>query len=649
MATADVLKEFLVKLAYQVDANSQKKFETGLKGATTAAVEMGKAIAVLSAAVGVATAKISSDLDQLYFQSQRSNAAASSIRGMAYAVSQLGGSYQAASQSIDTFSAKLRQNPGYESMVRQLGVATRVNGQLRDTPKIMADLAQKLRGKQYHVAFQYAQDLGFDEATFRSMMSGEYQKRLDEFAAKAQRMGVDLGRSAETGNRFSDAMRSLGATLGLLGDKINDSTAPGLTALIKQFDDFLQKNAKDIVRVVEDVVRVFKDLGDGLAWVGEKLRPVWEGFDSLSKSIGGRSGVTVAIEALIALKLAKWLFGISRAILAVGASAGTVMGGGALARLFMLLRIGGTAALAAPLLGGADTPESYEQRRQNDPEFRRKTDEANAGNGGLIGKIKKWWNGGSSPTDFGGGTFRDKAPKIMEQLQKDFGLSKEQAAGVMGNLGHESAGLTQLQEKNPMIPGSRGGWGWAQWTGPRRRAFEAWAAENGLDPSSDAANYGFLKHELQTSHKGAIAAVKGTQTVNDAMVAFEGRYEQAGIKSYGSRQKWAERAMRAAEDAERSKSTASSSPLTRNGYAIPNFGVGQASRNFIPSGANGVAPWAQFNVPLAPSPDGGVSLNQNTTINVTGATDPSGTASAVQGAQKSVNQGLMRNIQGATR
>jgi len=43
------------------------------------------------------------------------------------------------------------------------------------------------------------------------------------------------------------------------------------------------------------------------------------------------------------------------------------------------------------------------------------------------------------------------------------------------------------------------------------------------------------------------------------------------------------------------------------------------------------------------------SVNQNTTINVTGATDPAATAKAVSGAQATVNGDMARNMKGATR
>jgi len=67
--------------------------------------------------------------------------------------------------------------------------------------------------------------------------------------------------------------------------------------------------------------------------------------------------------------------------------------------------------------------------------------------------------------------FMQKAPGIMRKLMRDFPkLQVDDAAATLGNLGHECAGFTKLQEIAPTMKGSRGGYDWPMWTGPRRRA-----------------------------------------------------------------------------------------------------------------------------------------------------------------------------------
>lgn len=136
------------------------------------------------------------------------------------------------------------------------------------------------------------------------------------------------------------------------------------------------------------------------------------------------------------------------------------------------------------------------------------------------------------------------APRLVSDLSKDFQLSPEQAAGVVGQLGHESAGFGKLQEVNPLVPGSRGGYGYAQWTGPRRKEFEAWTGANGLDPNSYEANYGFLKNELANSPEGAVIGdLRGAPDALTAGRVFTDKFLRPGIPNYDSRNAWTQKAL----------------------------------------------------------------------------------------------------------
>lgn len=141
--------------------------------------------------------------------------------------------------------------------------------------------------------------------------------------------------------------------------------------------------------------------------------------------------------------------------------------------------------------------------------------------------------------------FVSKAPWIMRALMEDFGFSVEDAAAACGNGGHESNGLQAINEAKPTVAGSRGGWGWFQWTGSRRVAFENYCARNGLSPSSDRAQYNWLFLELQGTEAKAVQATKDAEGLEAKVEAFEKAYERAGVKHYPSRLKWAERALTA--------------------------------------------------------------------------------------------------------
>lgn len=142
-------------------------------------------------------------------------------------------------------------------------------------------------------------------------------------------------------------------------------------------------------------------------------------------------------------------------------------------------------------------------------------------------------------------TGTEVARALVMDLHQDLGLPPEVAVGVVGQLAAESGGFTQLQELNPTVKGSRGGYGYAQWTGPRRKQFEQFSREKGLDPSSYEANYAFLKHELTNTPEGRI--LEELKTARDPFTAGriftgsakEGRgFLRPGIVNASGRDRW---------------------------------------------------------------------------------------------------------------
>jgi Phage tail lysozyme len=138
---------------------------------------------------------------------------------------------------------------------------------------------------------------------------------------------------------------------------------------------------------------------------------------------------------------------------------------------------------------------------------------------------------------------KQAADAYVSNLQKDFGLTKDQAAGIVANLWHESGGMNSGINQGGKIgaPSSNmaddnaNGYGIAQWGGTRKQGLLDYARQHNLDPSSEAANYGYLKQELQTSQAGAIAAVKGTNSAQAATQAFCNAFEQPSDPQMASR------------------------------------------------------------------------------------------------------------------
>ena len=143
----------------------------------------------------------------------------------------------------------------------------------------------------------------------------------------------------------------------------------------------------------------------------------------------------------------------------------------------------------------------------------------------------------SSPISY----FVSRAPTYMALLMKDFEFDELDAAAIMGNAGHESGGLTIWHEVGQ--PDNKGGVGWFQWTGSRRRDYEAYCERNNFNPHTDESNYKFLYTELKGSESAAINKTKAAVGLEAKVKAFEMAFERAGVKAYDSRLTWAQRAL----------------------------------------------------------------------------------------------------------
>lgn len=87
------------------------------------------------------------------------------------------------------------------------------------------------------------------------------------------------------------------------------------------------------------------------------------------------------------------------------------------------------------------------------------------------------------------------------------GLPAHVADAFVMNLQDESGLNPGINERNPVVPGSRGGFGLAQWTGPRRVALERFAAERGTSVDDMNMQLDFLMTELSGPESAAASAI----------------------------------------------------------------------------------------------------------------------------------------------
>lgn len=209
MAQAGVIRDFMVALGFKTDNSGLKQMQDAMGGVELKAAALKGALLALATGAVVAVRQTASELDKLYFSSQRIGASVTNINAYGNAIAQLGGSAEGAVGSLESLAEKMRNSPGYEGMINSLGVQTKdANGAMRDRVEVMKDLSGVLSKMPAYQANAYASSLGIDQNTLMAMRDGKFVSNMDKYQKIQKELGMndDL---AKSGNEFMTEYRDL--------------------------------------------------------------------------------------------------------------------------------------------------------------------------------------------------------------------------------------------------------------------------------------------------------------------------------------------------------------------------------------------------------------------------------------------------------
>ena len=209
MAQAAVIRDFMVALGFKTDNTGLKQMQDAMGGVELKAAALKGALFALATGAVVAVRQTASELDKLYFSSQRIGASVTNINAYGNAIAQLGGSAEGAIGSLESLAEKMRNSPGYESQINSLGIQTKdANGAMRDRVEVMKDLSGVLSKMPSHQANAYASSLGIDQNTLLAMRDDKFVSNMDKYQKIQKELGMndDL---AKSGNEFMSEYRDL--------------------------------------------------------------------------------------------------------------------------------------------------------------------------------------------------------------------------------------------------------------------------------------------------------------------------------------------------------------------------------------------------------------------------------------------------------
>jgi hypothetical protein len=481
MAETETIREFLVALGFKQDEAALRKFSDGIDKATNAVVSLATAVSASALAVAIGVTRFASNLEALYFASQRTGASATNLKAFARAAQDFGASSSEAMGAAEGFAAFLRNNPGGEGLLESLGVQVRDprTGRLRDTSDVLADLGKQFQKMPTYLANQYAGMFGISDNMMLAMRNGDFAADME----KIRRSLADAGfnKTAADAHQFMMDLRDLGDQLQAFGLKVEDALLRHFGVSLKTVTEYLREHGDELSTKIagglEKILGYADKAKDFLEWLFGVLK-------KLDDATGGWS--TKILGILVLLKL-------------VG---GTEIIGGVLGLAGAFVRLGagitGVSVAAAALTGV-----------------------------GLGAWINKHFPNGplAKAGDFIADQFYNAThhkENAMLQLQMH-GWSKEQAAGIVANLNHESA-------LDPNAVGDGGSaYGIAQWHPDRQADFAKWAGHD-IRQSSVAEQLDFVNYELRHGRdagaRDAGMLINDTDNAYDAAQYFSRHFER---------------------------------------------------------------------------------------------------------------------------
>jgi hypothetical protein len=251
---ADVLQEYLIKLAYRMDQASSGKADKYLSATSKNLLKLGGVATASVAAVAAATTSFAYSMRKLYADSELANSSIKNLKGIEYAGKQIGLESGAMGSAIHGMAQAMRLNPGIKGLVESFGV--KVTG--RDTADVAMDYVRALQDMPEYQGAQYAAQLGIDADTFHQMSAN-----LDMMAAKKKESDAIWGTSAVGTDQAKKDMQEYTGLLDRIALRFDVLEASMLSRFMP--------SVKDLAKTLENTMQWWTGWADGINSVSGAL------------------------------------------------------------------------------------------------------------------------------------------------------------------------------------------------------------------------------------------------------------------------------------------------------------------------------------------------------------------------------------------
>lgn len=474
------LEEYLVKLGWNVDEPSFKRFTAALAATGARAAELSSTVIETAAAIELMVSKVARQYETLYYASQRTGQSVQYIQSTQFAFKQIGLSAEGASASIEHMGSILRTQPWLKAI---FGGAS--------TPQEVASRLGK-SGLPYFLQARFAEMIGMDETTLLHLQrfADVEASAQANFARRQKEAGLDPEKLAAQSTEFGRELNKLEGDLDIFGDRM----------------------AADLIEPMTKLIRL---LDEGVQWIS-RVDAATKGWAGTIGALAGTAGGLLVFEKVL------------RRVLGLGSktATGATLGLGAKAAKGLSL---GTGGWLGAVIGGLsivkqDDPELKSKLREKlGPLFYElglsKSPDLTESGTGAGGKTAFPGVGAAKVTGYG--KTANKAQQIVDALVAA-GYPVDSARGI-------AAGLYSESGLNPgNVNPTSGATGIAQWLGTRKTGFKDKFNKDVGDATLEE-QLQYVMWELQNTEKATGDKLrKGGMNARESAAAFIHGYERPG-------------------------------------------------------------------------------------------------------------------------
>lgn len=256
---AEVLKEFLARLGFEIDQTGAQKFNSWLGTATKRTMAFGLGIKAAAAAAYYGVYKIAENNAQLLSTAESLKMTVDRLREMHFVASMTGASAEALTSSLQGLQAQMSGaliGQGGIATFARLGIRIKdANGKLRDTGDVLDDVGQKIRKMDRAKAEMFMGQLGIDKSLYKMLtqdVSDLRQAYRDMYAAT----GMDAQQAAEQSRSFVKEVKLLTEVGKLLAETVGVALIGKAGKDVVQFRKMLLANFKPIVQTLLGLIQL---------------------------------------------------------------------------------------------------------------------------------------------------------------------------------------------------------------------------------------------------------------------------------------------------------------------------------------------------------------------------------------------------------